>query len=152
MPPLSEFVIKQSGIGRIVMFIAKTDPERQISNLAKSIIDKWSKQIFELHDTYSSQENYYPKRSQHSPSSTKLKEKKLLANNSSTETNKKVKGNRARIPDKIAMDFVYRPESNMVESNKSKSSGYWESMFSKKSKKSSSRTSSLGITKSKRLV
>lgn len=155
MPPLSEYVIKQSGIGRIVMFVAKTDPERHIAQLAKSIIDKWSKQIFELHDTYSIHESYSPRRPQQSPVSAKLKEKKFLAsnqNNNTVQITKGKTGRRARVPDNIAMDFVYRPESNIVETNKSKTPGYWESMFSKKAKKSSSKSSSLGITKSKRLV
>lgn len=133
MPMLSEFVIKQSGIGRIVMFIYKTDPERIISQMAKSIIDRWSKQIFERNDSHNRSESFYHQKrpSQKSTSfNTKLKETDLLANKT-TETPNKTKVYRAQIPEKTSFDFVYQPESSVTEA-KSKTKQSWDLMKNRK--------------------
>lgn len=132
----------------------KTDPEREIQNVAKGLINKWSRPIFELNNSYSDGSDDYesPRRSHHvegtNRNTLKLREESLVRKSEITSPGQKsTRVQRAEAPAKTSMDFVIRPESN-IESPKPKAKSQLELMFAKK-KKPLTKGSTLGITKPK---
>lgn len=130
----------------------KTDPEREIQLNAKGLINKWSRPIFELNNSYNEAPDFEPRRDQRDEtqkSTVRLREESLVRRKEESPQGKgKKRILRAEAPAKTSIDFVIRPES-VIESPKTKPKSYLESVFAKKKKTITNRGTSLGITKPK---
>ncbi|XP_024516045.1 protein IWS1 homolog 1 [Selaginella moellendorffii] len=113
--------LKKSGLGKVVMFLSKLDEETPSNKkLAKDLVDKWSRPLFQKSTRYEHLRNYDEER----PIARKAQPKKRVMRNSveddllddgSEEAKPGQPGyrNHASRPEAVAMDFVVRPQSKV---------------------------------------
>eukprot|EP01113_Clastostelium_recurvatum_P003393 TRINITY_DN11481_c0_g1_i1.p1 TRINITY_DN11481_c0_g1~~TRINITY_DN11481_c0_g1_i1.p1 ORF type:complete len:545 (+),score=193.90 TRINITY_DN11481_c0_g1_i1:27-1637(+) len=110
--PVNEEGLRDSGVGKSVMFYFKSDKETPTNRkAARSLIEKWSRPIFGLSSRYEELEEVERKGVRRS---TTYSDKEMSELDKRVQDSLKNKERvHAAIPQRASMDFLHRPESRL---------------------------------------
>jgi transcription factor SPN1 len=165
--PITENHLQESRIGRIVMFLLKNDSETPANKtLAKKLIDKWSRPVFELSSNWMDLQYHDEVRTLRKlgrpapgavqPQQQPADDEMLDTKQEAAPPNKKLKVTDflARMPEKSTMEFTVRPMSAIDPESKGQRQLSATEMLERKLKKTKgsgeSRHSTVGLTKANR--
>ncbi|KAI3468585.1 hypothetical protein Pfo_025248 [Paulownia fortunei] len=117
--------LKKSGLGKVIMFLSKSDEETTANRkLAKELVDKWSRPIFNKSTRFEDMKNFEDERAFRRPAAKKVMSK--AAGMSSRDDDLDLAGfsqgpksgqsssrQHASRPEAMSMDFVVRPQSKV---------------------------------------
>ncbi|KAL6549832.1 hypothetical protein OROMI_020320 [Orobanche minor] len=116
--------LKRSGLGKVIMFLSKSDEETTANKrLAKELVDKWSRPIFNKSTRFEDMKNFEDERSSRRPPAKKVSKAagmssrdddldlaKLSQGSKSGQSSSRQHASR---PEAMSMDFVVRPQSKI---------------------------------------
>ncbi|WOL09278.1 hypothetical protein Cni_G18031 [Canna indica] len=118
--------LKKSGLGKVIMFLSKSDEETTANRkLAKELVDKWSRPIFNKSTRYEDMRSYEDDRTPYRrPSAQKqvAKSTGLQSRDDDLDLAEFSQGRRSGLPaarqhasrpEALALDFVVRPQSKI---------------------------------------
>ncbi|KAK1272124.1 hypothetical protein QJS04_geneDACA021602 [Acorus gramineus] len=96
--------LKKSGLGKVVMFLSRSDEETTANRkLAKELVDKWSRPIFNKSTRFEDMRTYYDERTPFCRSSLKK----------GSKSGQLASRRHASKPETLAMDFAVCPQSKI---------------------------------------
>ncbi|KAK1320990.1 hypothetical protein QJS10_CPA03g01646 [Acorus calamus] len=96
--------LKKSGLGKVVMFLSRSDKETTSNRkLAKELVDKWSRPIFNKSTRFEDMRTYDDERTPFRRSSLKK----------GSKSGQLASRRHASRPETLAMDFAVRPQSKI---------------------------------------
>ncbi|XP_073284921.1 protein IWS1 homolog 1-like [Primulina huaijiensis] len=117
--------LKKSGLGKVIMFFSKSDEETTANRkLAKELVDKWSRPIFNKSTRFEDMKNFEHERAFRSPSVKKVMSKAgamasrdddldLAEFSQGAKSGQSSSRQHASRPEAMSMDFVVRPQSKV---------------------------------------
>ncbi|XP_057802460.1 protein IWS1 homolog 1-like [Salvia miltiorrhiza] len=116
--------LKKSGLGKVIMFLSKSDEETTANRkLAKELVDKWSRPIFNKSTRFEDMKNFEDERVLRQPSVKKVKGSGMPSGDYDLDLSKKSTGGsksghssssqHASRPEAMSMDFLVRPQSKV---------------------------------------
>ncbi|KAK6117009.1 hypothetical protein DH2020_049253 [Rehmannia glutinosa] len=117
--------LKKSGLGKVIMFFSKSDEETTANRkLAKELVDKWSRPVFNKSTRFEDMKNFEDERNFRRPSANKVMSKgageasrdddldlsELSLRQNSGQSSSRQHASR---PEAKSMDFVVRPQSKV---------------------------------------
>ncbi|KAF5801630.1 putative transcription regulator IWS1 family [Helianthus annuus] len=117
--------LKKSGLGKVIMFLSKSDEETTSNRkLAKDLVDKWSRPIFNKSTRFEDMRNYEDERApirrpsmkkpMHRASGMQSRDDDLdLADNSQEPKSGSSSSRLTSRPEAMPLDFVVRPQSKI---------------------------------------
>ncbi|XP_073042789.1 protein IWS1 homolog 1-like isoform X1 [Primulina eburnea] len=117
--------LKRSGLGKVIMFFSKSDEETTSNRkLAKELVDKWSRPIFNKSTRFEDMKNFEHERVFRSPSVKKVTSKAgamaardddldLAEFSQGAKSGQSSSRQHASRPEAMSMDFVVRPQSKV---------------------------------------
>ncbi|KAL7150499.1 hypothetical protein ABFS83_05G116500 [Erythranthe nasuta] len=114
--------LKKSGLGKVIMFFSKSDEETTANRkLAKELVDKWSRPIFNKSTRFEDMKNFEDERAYRRPPPKKAMNKATgrtsreddLDFSQSSKAGQSSSGQHASRPEAMSMDFIVRPKSKV---------------------------------------
>ncbi|XP_051146139.1 protein IWS1 homolog 1-like [Andrographis paniculata] len=117
--------LKKSGLGKVIMFLSKSEEETTSNRkLAKELVDKWSRPIFNKSTRFEDMKNFEEERPFKRPSAKKAMNKgagmssrdddlDLAGYSQSSKSGQSSSRQHASRPEAMSMDFVVRPQSKV---------------------------------------
>ncbi|XP_051151635.1 protein IWS1 homolog 1 [Andrographis paniculata] len=117
--------LKKSGLGKVIMFLSKSEEETTSNRkLAKELVDKWSRPIFNKSTRFEDMKNFEEERPLKRPSAKKAMNKgagmssrdddlDLAGYSQSSKSGQSSSRQHASRPEAMSMDFVVRPQSKV---------------------------------------
>ncbi|XP_075518075.1 protein IWS1 homolog 1-like [Primulina tabacum] len=117
--------LKKSGLGKVIMFFSKSDEETTANRkLAKELVDKWSRPIFNKSTRFEDMKNCEHERAFRSPSVKKVMSKAgamasrdddldLAEFSQGAKSGQSSSRQHASRPEAMSMDFLVRPQSKV---------------------------------------
>ncbi|XP_011074731.1 protein IWS1 homolog 1 [Sesamum indicum] len=117
--------LKKSGLGKVIMFFSKSDEETTANRkLAKELVDKWSRPIFNKSTRFEDMKNFEDERVFRRPPSKKVVGKgttmasrdddlDLAGFSQGSKSGQSSSRQHASRPEAMSMDFVVRPQSKV---------------------------------------
>ncbi|KAK4422490.1 protein IWS11 [Sesamum alatum] len=117
--------LKKSGLGKVIMFLSKSDEETTANRkLAKELVDKWSRPIFNKSTRFEDMKNLEDERTFRRPPSKKVMGKgktmaprdddlDLAGFSKGSKSGQSSSGQHASRPEAMSMNFVVRPQSKV---------------------------------------
>ncbi|KAK4486336.1 hypothetical protein RD792_009007 [Penstemon davidsonii] len=117
--------LKKSGLGKVIMFLSKSDEETTSNRkLAKELVDKWSRPIFNKSTRFEDMKNYEDERTFRRPPAKKAMSKgagmssrdddlDLAGFSQGAKSSQSSSRQHASRPEAMSMDFVVRPQSKV---------------------------------------
>ncbi|CAA0812067.1 Transcription elongation factor (TFIIS) family protein [Striga hermonthica] len=116
--------LKKSGLGKVIMFLSKSDEETTSNRkLAKELVDKWSRPIFNKSTRFEDMKNFEDERALRRPPTKRVNKAagmssqdddldlaKLSQGSKSGQSSSRQHASR---PEAMSMDFVVRPQSKV---------------------------------------
>ncbi|KAL3635773.1 Transcription factor iws1 [Castilleja foliolosa] len=117
--------LKKSGLGKVIMFLSKSGEETTSNRkLAKELVDKWSRPIFNKSTRFEDMKNFEEERAMRRPPPKKVMSKAsgmssrdddldLAKFSQGTKSGPSSSRQHASRPEAMSMDFVVRPQSKV---------------------------------------
>ncbi|PIN20152.1 hypothetical protein CDL12_07168 [Handroanthus impetiginosus] len=114
--------LKKSGLGKVIMFLSKSDEETTANRkLAKELVDKWSRPIFNKSTRFEDMKNFEDERAFRRPPAKKAMSKAAgvasrdddLDFSQGSKSGQSSSRLHASRPEAMSMDFVVRPQSKV---------------------------------------
>ncbi|XP_047981827.1 protein IWS1 homolog 1-like [Salvia hispanica] len=114
--------LKKSGLGKVIMFLSKVDEETTANRkLAKELVDKWSRPIFNKSTRFEDMKNFEDERSYRRPPPKKVMNNAAgrasrdddLDFSQERKSSQSSSRQHASRPEAMSMDFMVRPQSKV---------------------------------------